>query len=256
MEFPLMLRIEKIVDEAKDTKTFVFKHKLGAKPGQFVNVWIPGVDEKPFSISYQDKEKFAVTVMKIGPYTRKMFALKKGDSVGIRGPYGKGFSMKGKNILVVGGGCGCAPLAFLVDKLPGKITYVMGARDKESLMFVKRMSKKAKVVVATDDGSVGRKGYATDAAEEVLKSKKVDFVYSCGPEIMMKKLLELCNDHHVTYEASLERYMKCGFGVCGQCCIDGIRVCKDGPVFDRKTLNSLQEFGKYKRDSTGKKVPL
>jgi dihydroorotate dehydrogenase electron transfer subunit len=89
----------------------------------------------------------------------------------------------------------------------------------------------------------------------MLNEHKFDSVITCGPEIMMKKLLEMSGK--IPFQASLERYMKCGFGICGQCCIGkGLRVCKDGPVFDGETLKNIEEFGTYKRDASGKKIPL
>src|SRR3989339_2146861 len=100
MEIPITLPINKIADEAKDVKTFYFRYRLNSKPGQFVNLWIPGVDEKPFSVSWQDENEFAVSVQKIGGFTEKLFGMKKGSLLGIRGPYGNGFKIEGKNILL------------------------------------------------------------------------------------------------------------------------------------------------------------
>ncbi|MBD3310732.1 dihydroorotate dehydrogenase electron transfer subunit, partial [Candidatus Woesearchaeota archaeon] len=87
-ELPVVLPVDKIVDEGPDTRTFVFRHRLEVEPGQFVMLWLPRIDEKPFSVSYQDKDKFAVTVMAVGPFSKRMMKLKPGDKVGIRGPYG------------------------------------------------------------------------------------------------------------------------------------------------------------------------
>ena len=98
LEKPVILRIKRITDEAQDLKTFYFDCRLNAKPGQFVMLWIPGVDEKPFSISYQDEKSFGITVMKVGGFTQKMFGLKEGGNVGIRGPYGNGFKIEGNKI--------------------------------------------------------------------------------------------------------------------------------------------------------------
>ena len=110
-------------------------------------------------------------------------------------------------------------------------------------------------MISTDDGSKGYKGLASDLAKEEIAKEKFDQVLTCGPEIMMKKLYDICKN--IPFQASLERYMKCGFGICGQCCIgEGLRVCKEGPVFDGKTLKKIQDFGIYTRDASGRKIKL
>ncbi len=262
IEQPIMLEIEKIVDEAKDFKTFIFNYKLKAEPGQFVMVWLLGVDEKPFSISFQDSERFGITVFRIGKFTNSLFKLKKGDKVGIRGPYGKGFSLVGKNVVLVGGGCGSAPLAFLADELKKKridINFIIGAKSKDSLLFRDRIKMSGiKTFFTTDDGSFGFKGFTTEFLWYFLKKNKVDMVYSCGPEVMMENVVDMCRYFSIPCEVSLERFMKCGIGICGQCCMDGKGeiVCKDGPVFSGSVASRMYEFGKYRREKSGKRVKL
>jgi dihydroorotate dehydrogenase electron transfer subunit len=259
-EKPKMLKIEKIVDECDKVKTFYFNHKLCSKPGQFVIVWLPGVDEKPMSVSYQDEKMFGITVLCVGPFTEKMHKLKEGDLIGIRGPYGNFFNLfdDKRKIAIVGGGCGCAPTAFLADYATAKgfdVRVVLAGKSKNNIMFEERMKKSgAKVYVTTDDGSYGKKGFATDALREIID--EVDVIYTCGPEKMMKTIYDMSSSRYL--ECSLERYMKCGFGLCRQCCLDptGERVCKEGPVFDKKRLSKISEFGKYHRDATGKKIDL
>jgi dihydroorotate dehydrogenase electron transfer subunit len=108
-------------------------------------------------------------------------------------------------------------------------------------------------LISTDDGSKGFHGFAADLAIKQLQKEGVDMVYTCGPEMMMKTLLDNCSD--LGFQASLERYMKCAIGLCGQCCIGkGLRVCKEGPVFDGKTLKKVEDFGVFRRDSSGKKI--
>lgn len=260
IEKPIVLEIEKIVDEAKDFKTFIFKYGLKANPGQFVMLWLPRIDEKPFSISFQDSERFGITVFKVGKFTSELFKLKKGDKVGIRGPYGKGFSLEKGNVVLVGGGCGGAPMGLLADELKKKkanVTFVIGARCKDYLLFLDRMKHaQIETIAATDDGSFGLKGFTTQILEDILSKQKIDMVYTCGPEIMMKFVIGICEKHNVPCEVSLERFMKCGIGVCGQCCMDhsGEIVCKDGPVFPGHVVKKMQEFGRYKREKSGKKV--
>jgi dihydroorotate dehydrogenase electron transfer subunit len=112
------------------------------------------------------------------------------------------------------------------------------------------------MIVSTDDGSFGIKGFTTDVLMDLLKKEKFDCVYTCGPEVMMKKVFDICDDKGIKCQASLERYMKCGFGLCGTCCIDDKLICKDGPVFDSNQLRKLSEFGVFNRDKSGSKVYL
>jgi dihydroorotate dehydrogenase electron transfer subunit len=147
---------------------------------------------------------------------------------------------------------GLSSVSTLIDALKNPIV-IHGARSREFLLYRKRYRN---MILTTDDGSFGRKGFVTDALEEELKKKKYSMVYTCGPEMMMKKVVDLCNAYHVECEASLERFMKCGFGICGNCMVDDTILCIDGPIFDKKTLNSLKEFGHVARLKTGRKVTL
>ena len=256
-----MLRISRIINEAKDIKSFVFEHDLKAKPGQFVILWIPGLDEKPFGVSYQDKNKFAITVSKVGEFTKRLFKSKKGDLVGIKGPFGNGFDLDGRRIALVGGGYGTAPLAFLADeavKRKIKVDFIIGAKNKDYLLYLKRFENtKVKLHIATDDGSHGIKGFTTDLLAGLM-NKRIDKIYTCGPEIMMKYVLKIANARNIPVELNLERYMKCGAGLCGQCCVDptGWRVCVEGPVFNKEQIEQISEFAEYKREKSGKKVKL
>ena len=114
------------------------------------------------------------------------------------------------------------------------------------------------MLITTDDGSFGRKGFTIDALEEVLKNKKnkIKIVYTCGPEIMMKKVFDICQKYKVELEASLERYMACGFGICGKCMVNDQIVCIDGPIFNSKQLGRMPEFGNTARLKSGRKVSL
>lgn len=256
VEQPTVLPIVDIKDEAKDIRTFFFDYHIEAKPGQFIMLWIPRVNQKPFGVSYLAKERFGVTVCKVGGFTDKLFELDVGDLVGIQGPYGKPFDTRGTNVALVAGGYGTAPLAFLAETLAAmgkKVHLIIGAKSKELLTFQDRFPK---ATFCTDDGTCGLKGFTTEALTSLMAREKIDMVYSCGPEIMMKRVLDICDKHGIDCQLSLERYMKCGFGVCGQCCVDpiGLCVCKDGPVFDKEIVKKITEFGRYKRDGTGKRI--
>lgn len=253
-EIPQMMEISEVVSEGKGQKSFFFKQTLDCKPGQFVMVWLPGVDEKPMAISYWKKDEFAFTSQAVGKFTDALDKLRKGDRLGIRGPYGNSFSIK-SNACVVAGGVGLSSLSTLIDALKNPM-IVYGARSKEHLIYLNRYKNK-NVSITTDDGSYGRKGFTTDALKEILtKNKKIKVVYACGPEIMMKKIFDICNEHKVECEASLERMMKCGYGVCGACmCSDKI-VCMDGPIFNLAQLKKMPDFGNFARLKNGRKVSL
>ncbi|MFW6450368.1 MAG: dihydroorotate dehydrogenase electron transfer subunit [Nanoarchaeota archaeon] len=259
-EQPKIMIIDSVKEEAHGIKTFTFQETINALPGQFIMLWLPRVNMKPFGVSYQDEKSFSVTVSNVGEFTNELFKKGKGDKVGIQGPYGNGFSVDKKNVVLVAGGYGTAPLAFLAEELEKtgvKVRIIIGAKSKEQLVYLERFENtNIKPIFSTDDGSYGQKGFTTDVLKEVLeKDKTVDFVYTVGPEIMMKKVIEITDKYNVGCEASLERYMKCGFGVCGQCCVDetGERVCKTGPVYNKSYIKKyITEFGKYKRDGKGK----
>jgi dihydroorotate dehydrogenase electron transfer subunit len=254
MELPEVLEIKSIIKENRKTKTFFFYKKIEAEPGQFVMVWIPGLDEKPFAVTFTNP--FGITVTKVGPFSSSLHQTYEGQKIGIRGPYGHGFKLKGHRICLVSGGYGIIPLSFLAERAFSKnyeVTAIVGAKTKDDLFFLERL-KKAKLIITTDDGSSGMKGFSTDAFRDQLKKETYDCVYTCGPEIMMKKVFEICENAGIECQASLERYMKCGFGVCGQCCIDDLMVCKDGPVFNSEQLRKLTEFGVFNRNESGLRV--
>ena len=257
MNYPRVTKIIEVKKENSDVKTFLFEHPEKTILGQFFMIWIPGVDEIPMSISYSDMNVKGITFKKVGDATKALFNLKKGENIGVRGPYGNGFKINGKRILFVGGGTGIVTIAPAVKEATNKNispTVILGAKNKSELFFENRLKKYgAKVYVSTDDGSKGYKGFAPDLAKKILAENKFDSVLTCGPEIMMKKLFEICKN--IPFQASLERYMKCGIGICGQCCVGkGLRVCEEGPVFDGKTLKNIEDFGVFKRDAAGRKV--
>jgi dihydroorotate dehydrogenase electron transfer subunit len=255
-----MHKIEKVVEEYKGNKTIYLGDYILCVPGQFAMVWLPGVDEKPFSIMNWDG-RTALNVEVKGKWSKAAYALKKGAKIGIRGPFGNGFDVKGvKNALLVGGGVGAAPLMPLLGlakKKKIKTDFLLAARTKERLLFVPEIKKNAdELYITTDDGSAGKKGFATDMLQEIFRKKKYDMVYVCGPEIMMKKVHELCIKHKIKSQLSLERFMKCGFGVCGECMVDDKILCVDGPVLKGEELAKSTEFGKTAYLKSGKKVPI
>jgi dihydroorotate dehydrogenase electron transfer subunit len=259
-------RILRVDVESSTVKTFTLKdkHCVAAKPGQFLMLWIPGVDEIPLSILGAEEDgTIAVAVKKVGSATESMHNMKAGGLVGVRGPFGNCFTMKRGKVLMVGGGTGVVPLLFLARKLraeAAKLVLVLGAKTEEELLFVgelKKICSSENIVITTEDGSSGIKCLATAPLETIMVKEKFDMVYACGPEQMMRKVFDLVEEYSIGMEASLERLMRCALGLCGSCIIGRYRVCKDGPVFTRERLREVKgEFGVSKRDFAGRKMSL
>jgi dihydroorotate dehydrogenase electron transfer subunit len=255
----------KVVGET--VKTFIFEDEScrEARPGQFLMLWVPGVDEIPLSIlDVERKSRVSVAVKNVGEASGALHCKKAGEVIGVRGPFGNHFTLKGRRLLVVGGGTGVVPLLFLVRRfIPEEtaVTFVLGARTKDELLFsseLKRLTnKRFNVVYSTEDGSCGLTGLCTQPVEELLSEGGYDGVYACGPERMIFKVFALAELFKVPFQASFERLMRCGIGLCGSCAFGGYTVCRDGPVFSSRQLRQVaDEFGVFKRDMTGKKVPL
>ncbi len=257
MNYPKIVEIVETKKETKDIKTFRFTYDKNVKPGQFFMVWIPGIDEIPMSVSYTGNLK-GITVEKIGEATKALFKMKKRDKIGIRGPYGNSFKTPKGKTLFVAGGTGIIPVASLVEKMKKKnAVVVFGVKTKKELFFIKRIKKScSKLLVSTDDGTSGYHGFASELVEEALRKEKFNSIITCGPEKMMKKILDLGLEYKIPVQASLERFMKCGIGICDSCAINGYHVCKDGPVFDGKILGKMKDFGRFKRDASGRRVKI
>ncbi|MDP2684612.1 MAG: dihydroorotate dehydrogenase electron transfer subunit [bacterium] len=260
IEQPKSLPIAEISQEADNIKTFFFDIEVDAKPGQFMILWIPRMNEKPYSIAYNENGRLGMSIAVVGEFTKKLFTLKKGDFVGLRGPYGTFFKTEDnyKKVLMVGGGYGTAPLAILAKQAIDKrmtVDFCRGAYNKSRLIFTERLEKiGVNSLTATDDGSLGTKGSVVDIVEEQINKKDYDCVYICGPELMEKKIVDLCQAKNIPSQVSIERWMKCGFGICGQCCLDGsgARMCIEGPVVSGKYALAQEEFGNYHRLKSGK----
>jgi dihydroorotate dehydrogenase electron transfer subunit len=215
--------------------TIVSDIRLSAQPGQFVMLWLPRVDEKPFSLV--DDAPVTLTVVPVGPVTRRLQRLQPGDALHVRGPLGRGFSLAGERPLLVAGGSGAAPLAFLASRLAQagrRVTVALGARAAGELLLLERFrAAGGRLWITTEDGSEGERGLVVSAVERLLVHGECDRVYACGPAAMLERVATLCRQYGVPGEASYEAYMRCGIGVCGSCDRgDGLLVCRDGPVFE------------------------
>jgi len=274
---PVNAVITEIIRETPTIITLRTDIELDAAPGQFVMVWVRGLDEIPMALSHPG----SITVQRVGEATEALSRLDVGDSVGIRGPFGNGFEVKGEGegerggdvngngeedgdgkgnkIMIIAGGVGGAPLLPLAQQARSRgldVTTLIGARTADELLFEEHFSKCGAVSVATDDGSKGHHGFITGAMD-MFNLAGFDQFYICGPELMMKSVLDILQAAGLEAMAqlSLHRYFKCGIGVCGACTIDpsGLRVCRDGPVFSGDLIIK-SELGKYHRDATGKKI--
>ncbi len=257
-----------IETENSAVKIFTFKDKQCAlaKPGQFLMLWIPSVDEIPLSIlDAKENGIVSVAVKKVGEATSAFHKKRVGELIGVRGPFGNCFTLREGRILMVSGGTGTAPILFLAERLASKIAklvFVTGAKTRGELLFMNRSKsilggEKTRLIATTEDGSYGIKGLATKPLERLLERERFDMIYTCGPEQMMRKVFDLAEKYGVALEASLERLMRCAIGLCGSCVIGRYRVCKDGPVFTAEQLRDVKsQFGISKRDFNGRKIPL
>jgi dihydroorotate dehydrogenase electron transfer subunit len=234
-----------------------------AQPGQFLMLWIPRMDEIPLSVMNVEGNSVSVTVKAVGEATRALHCMKQGETVGVRGPFGASFTQNSGKVLLVGGGTGTAPLLFLAKKLAAKaerLAFVVGAKTKTELLFLNQLDAlctEQSTVATTEDGSYGIKCLATEPLEKLFSKEKFDMVYACGPEPMVRQVFELAEKRGVPMEASLERLMRCGMGLCGSCMIGRYRVCRDGPVFGSARLREVKdELGVSKLDFDGNRIPL
>jgi dihydroorotate dehydrogenase electron transfer subunit len=233
-------------------------------PGQFLMLWVPGVDEIPLSILGADDDgTVAVAVKKVGDATRALHGMKVGQLLGVRGPFGNWFSMRRGRSLMVGGGTGVVPLLFLTRRLLSQgadVTFVIGAKTKEELILISELEglcSTGRLVATTEDGSRGLRCLATEPLERMLAERKPDVMYTCGPEQMVRRVFDLGEEKGVEVEASLERLMRCAVGLCGSCIIGKYRVCRDGPVFNTEMLREVRsELGFSRRGFDGSTVPI
>jgi dihydroorotate dehydrogenase electron transfer subunit len=262
------MRTTSILDvksESPTVKTFTMHDTLCSKanPGQFLMLWIPGVDEIPLSILNAGEGQVSVAVKKVGDATRHLHEMERGELVGIRGPFGNSFTESRGRVLLVGGGTGTAPLLFLAKRLAAKadkLSFVIGAKTRNELLFLKELDTvcaEESILGTTEDGSFGIQCLATEPLEDLLDKQNFNIIYTCGPEAMLRKVFDLAEKRGIPMEASLERLMRCGIGLCGSCVIGKYRVCRDGPVFNLSQLSEVkEEFGISKLGFDGSVIPV
>jgi sulfite reductase subunit B len=248
-------------------KVFTFKFVdgkiLGQRPGQFVNVSVPGIGESPISVTSSPTRNghFELAIRNVGSVTNAIHRLQPGATVGIRGPFGNGFPIKlleGKDILFVAGGIGLFPLRSLIQYVMderdqfGKVKLLLGSRSPEERMFIDELDQWEKspdiefmeTVDKGDETWKGNVGVITTLIPKADIDPRKTMAIVVGPPIMYRfaiielKKLELADENIIV---SLERRMKCGVGKCGQCQINGVYVCQEGPVFTLAQLRNLRE---------------
>jgi len=259
--------IERIERETPTISTIFFNdHRCAsAEPGQYAMIWVPGSGEVPMSLSVMDPpDRSAITVRVRGESTEALLASSPGNRIGVRGPLGKGYTQTRGKALLIGGGTGIASLTPLAERLVengSEVVFILGAECRGELLFAKRLRRlegeKFRLIVTTEDGSEGIRGKTTDPARRLMEEETFDMVYTCGPELMMREIFDLTEKRGLKLQASLERIIKCGVGLCGHCSIGRYLICKDGPVFTSEQLRDVaDEFGRFTRDHSGRRVLL
>ena len=250
---PERAALEDVIVETPTIRTFVVRPEkpMPFRAGQFVQLTVPGVGEAPFTPSSSPKkpERLEVTVLRTGRVTDVLHTLEPGATLGIRGPYGKGYpteKFRGKEVLVVGGGVGLAPLRSLMyalfDDISSykRVAIKYGARTPEDLLYrrsydewrtISGVDMDVSVDVATNGWS-GKVGVVTTLLEPPDFDIENGYVVSCGPAVMLKfvtlKCIEIGYKPSQIY-LSMNRRMSCGVGRCGRCNIGPYYLCKDGP---------------------------
>jgi dihydroorotate dehydrogenase electron transfer subunit len=219
-------------------------------PGQFVQALIKNSPttllRRPFSIHTVNygENTFRLFIQIKGEGTLKLSQLTPGEKLNLIYPLGNSFSLPaGPEVLLVGGGCGVAPLLFLaqhLEKQSCKPTILTGWKSSKDIFELEEYQQHGKILITTEDGSEGEKGVVTDHSIFQNPITNFQFIYSCGPEPMMKSIAKIAKIQGIGCEVSLENTMACGFGAC-LCCVTPTihghqRVCMEGPVFNTSEL--------------------
>ena len=239
----------------KNIKNSYWHMRLDAKgisslclPGQFISIKLGDNSQpllrRPFSIHGVCLNSIEILYEVLGEGTRLLSGQKKGDVLDVIGPLGNGFELVKQQSIIVAGGMGVAPLAFLAQKLKVAPLVIIGARAKDGILCEKEFKKLGcDVKIATDDGSAGFKGRVTDLLQDILRkthNTKYITLYACGPKLMLREIARVCSGNKISGQLSLEAHMACGIGACLGCVVktsDGFkRVCKDGPVFTSQEI--------------------
>ena len=262
---PLPHSVRQVVKETSDTFTLTLEAPSGNQfqPGQFSMLWVFGVGELPISISGDpaERNRLVYTVRSVGQATQTLVSREVGEAVGVRGPFGTGWPVEkaqGRDVLVIAGGIGLAPLRPVIYEVLhnrekyGRLVILYGARSPRDLLYRKELTTWARqpetqVLVTVDYGGLswrGNVGVVTTLFKHVRLQPARSLAFACGPEIMMRFVARDLETHGLAREniyLSMERNMKCAVGFCGHCQYGPHFICKDGPIFPYDQLRPLLE---------------
>ncbi|MEM2856873.1 MAG: FAD/NAD(P)-binding protein [Candidatus Nitrosocaldaceae archaeon] len=257
---PTIFSIRKVIREIYNTVTIEIEGEERFLPGQFNMLYVFGVGEVPISISGDPTKPTIIhTIRDVGHVTHAITNLRKGDSIGVRGPFGNPWPIndyEGYDIVVIAGGLGLAPLRPLIYYLLanrekyGRIILRYGVKDPASFLYKRELMRwrgrfdlDLEVIVSkADERWKGKVGIVTSLFSTMDIDPSYTAAFICGPEIMMhfsaRELLNLKIDASNIF-ISMERNMKCALGLCGHCQFGKEFICKDGPVFNYKRVERL-----------------
>jgi sulfhydrogenase subunit gamma (sulfur reductase) len=266
---PAVATIEEIKDEIREVKTFYLNFDNKAvgdnfkiKSGQFVMVTAFGAGEAAFSLPPSpENDRFHITLRAVGKVSRALHALKPGDKIGIRGPFGNGFpfeELKGKNLVFVAGGIGLIPLrSCIVHALQhkkdfGRVIVMHGARTPDDLMYKENLkewqaSPGFETYITVDIGTPewkGEVGFVHTLFDKANMPIENTVAFVCGPPVMFNTVIAELMKRGLSDEnilSTLERHMKCGYGKCQHCAVGRTLVCTDGPVYSFRQIKTLGE---------------
>ncbi|MFO8016927.1 MAG: FAD/NAD(P)-binding protein [Candidatus Woesearchaeota archaeon] len=245
---PEKFRISRVIRETHDTSTFRVDFDRKNMPGQFFEASVIGVGECPISVCSHSKDHIDLCIRNVGNVTNAIHKLKAGDSIWLRGPYGKGYPMEemyGRDICLVGGGTGAAPLRGVLEFIEshreafGDVNIFLGFRFPHDMLFsrdYKRWDKKFSLNLTVDKAEKGWKGNVGVVTNLIDKAElsRDSAAAVCGPPVMIKFVMQSLRKQSIPDEnvyISFERLMSCGLGKCGHCEVGGKYICRDGPVF-------------------------
>ena len=263
---PIRARLESVLEESPLIRTFVFRpeQEFRFRTGEFIELTLEGIGEAPFTPSSSPyiTDRIEVTIMKAGYVTEKMHQLRGGETLGIRGPYGRGYPVErfhGKEVLILGGGCGLAPLRSLLftlieekDKIR-RVILCYGSKTPNDCIYkplfaelnaIDKFESHRSVDFADEEWEEDR-GVVTLLLDKIDVDLKNSVAVVCGPPVMMKygtlKLLEMGYPPTDIY-LSMEKNMSCGLGKCGHCMMGPYFVCRDGPVFTYDEIMDIPDI--------------
>lgn len=262
----LRAKLVDIIDESPNIKTFTLEPEIEFffRTGEFIQLTLDGIGESPFTPSSSPyvHDKLDITIMKAGYVTEKIHQLKGGEILGIRGPFGHGYPVEkfyGKDVIILGGGCGLAPIRSLLYELIenkekfNKATLCYGSKTPTDCIYKPmfcELDREDKFhcyrsVDVADESWEGHVGVVTTLLDKISMDLKKTVVVVCGPPVMMKfgtlKLLGMGLDPSDIY-LSMEKNMSCGFGKCGHCMLGNTFVCKDGPVYAYQKIKNFEHI--------------